>query len=105
MAIKQWQALFNQINVIESRKKSHDKNSLEENLLAFESNAGFILPTEYKKFLHVFGSGSFGHGFLYIYYPELKFSQDSLTYLLNAGKEGFLKDAVRWISGEEYVTL
>jgi hypothetical protein len=104
MTIQQWQALLTQINVIESRKKAHYEISLEEDLLAFESEVGFPLPTEYKEFLQVFGPGSFGGGFLDVYYPDLEFSREALGYLLDAGKEGFMKDALSWVAGEVYVT-
>ena len=105
MTIQQWKNLFKQINLIEPRKKIRYEFNEEEDLSTFESEVGFTLPTEYKEFLQIFGSGHFGHGFLSINYPNMKFSQDDLKYHLNAGKEGFLKDALFFISGEEYVTL
>lgn len=73
-------------------------------MLAFESQVGFPLPTEYKEFLQVFGPGSLGHGFFYVYYLDLEFSQTALGCQLDSGNEGFLKDALGWVAGEEYVT-
>ena len=131
MTIERWQALLNQLNVIDQEilVNSTGVNLLKfteqtggavpiggfrdceppqvitkNDLLVFEAQMSIILPIEYKEFLLVFGSGSFGRGFLDIYSPNWERSQSDLEILKDAGDEGFLKDALGWEAGSEYIT-
>ena len=68
-----------EIASIHTFRGNGDRNTrTEEQLHSFEADNGIILPTEYKNFCKVFGSGVFGH-YLTIYSPE--FEQVYVNYL------------------------
>lgn len=56
--MQKWKTLFQQLEVIET--SDGQAISSEEELFTFEMETGIILPSEYKDFCQVFGSGRFG---------------------------------------------
>lgn len=123
MTIQQWQSLlervngFNPSNISEkglynsteqTRISSSNREYLSiftsDDLSAFESRIGIILPAQYKKFLQVFGSATFKAGFLDIYHPDSwEIMQEDLQHLKDAirDEEGFYKDAVELEAGSQ----
>lgn len=69
--IENWQALLAQLEVIDSSFGSEIWS--EEDFQAFEIKTGIILPTEYKEFCQVFGTGCFGD-FVSIFCPNIQLS-------------------------------
>jgi hypothetical protein len=61
--IEEWQELLEQVEV---RGDVFELTS-EADLLEFESLTGVILPSKYKEFCQVFGSGEFGNDLLSIH--------------------------------------
>jgi SMI1-KNR4 cell-wall len=56
--LAKWKTLLSQTEVIYSRTDHLSTRTLDQ-LLEFESRAGFILPSEYKEFCQIFGPGYF----------------------------------------------
>ena len=70
--IEQWQALLSELQI-----DSEGEEIIEpEKLLRFESENDINLPTEYKEFCQIFGTGTFG-GFTRIFCPNSDLSDYS----------------------------
>jgi hypothetical protein len=80
--IEEWQELLEQVEV---RGDVFELTS-EADLLEFESLTGVILPSKYKEFCQVFGSGEFGNDLLSIHVV----SRDNLLSMVEWTSE--LKD-------------
>jgi WD40 repeat protein len=79
--MQKWQALFAQLEVF---NEGQDILTQEE-LVAFETKTGLILPTEYKKFCQVFGLGWVGES-IRIFCPTSspQYSIDNIKYTVNS---------------------
>ncbi len=68
-SIEKWLLLLNQVEVF-----LHDTSGLcilnQTQIENFESEAGLILPEEYKNFCQIFGSGEFGFNLFNINIPD-----------------------------------
>jgi hypothetical protein len=74
--IQQWQALFAELDTTNEGQEILSTEELQE----FEMQNRIILPTEYREYCQVFGTGLFGHG-IRIYCPTpalLEYSKASL---------------------------
>lgn len=75
--MQRWQALFEQVEVID---RGTPQNCTEADLLIFEAQTGIVLPAGYKEFCQVFGSGIFGN-YMQVDSPDLNFSRENIGYL------------------------
>jgi hypothetical protein len=74
--IGQWQELLSQLEVINSGSEI----CTQEEILFFESRNRIILPTGYKEYSQIFGTGLLGYG-MHIYAPTsylIEYSQETL---------------------------
>ena len=55
--LKRWQTLFAGLEIVEQNPEVFS----EEELSRFEGENKVFLPTEYKEFCQIFGTGSFGN--------------------------------------------
>lgn len=72
--IGQWQKLFSQLEVIDPGSEICTR----EEIFLFEDRNGIVLPSGYKEYSQVFGTGLFGYG-MHVYAPT--------SYLIEYSKE------------------
>jgi SMI1-KNR4 cell-wall len=92
--IKQWQELFEQQEIYGDIFDF----STESELLQFEARTGIILPTGYKEYCQIFGSGGFGNDLLNIstVNNEVSWTLDDMTNEMreNMNLEAYCGDVI-----------